>query len=185
MGQKRGKLRGVIDNSSPESTIICYQISADSPYGFPPSSHCSPQLATALGLSRVSVSASQGPSGSCRFVRALVPRGTLIVWVTGPSDCVVRFILCPLVGLLVYGHGPFLFMPKGPSYLCLLCLRALSLRLRALSFMPTGHVLLLLFTRCIVTSPHDMLPYFPKIQLDILVLSKIPYFWTVSKSIPH
>ena len=34
-------------------------------------------------------------------------QGYLIVWVTGPFDCVVRFILCPLVGLLVYGHGPF------------------------------------------------------------------------------
>ena len=34
-------------------------------------------------------------------------QGYLIAWVTGPFNCVVRFVLCPFVGLLVYACGPF------------------------------------------------------------------------------
>ena len=62
-------------------------------------------------------------------------------------------------------------MPAGPF----------RLRLRALSFMPTGHLLLLLFYMLYCRFAH-MLSCFPKIQLDILVPSKIPLILDMSSN---
>ena len=56
-------------NSCQRINNYCHRTSADSPHGFPPSSHRPPQLATASGLGRVGVSPLPGTfralHGSC------------------------------------------------------------------------------------------------------------------------
>ena len=72
-------------------------------------------------------------------------------------------------------------MPSGPFSLCL----------QAHSFMPTGPLFYAYGPSSFVTALHAVLsillmicyPCFPEIQLDILVPSKIPYFWTCQASL--
>ena len=97
-----------------------------------------PQLSTAR-VSAVPVSPRhQDLSGLSWFVWAPVPRDTRLCGRSPLLDYSVVYPV-PVCGLLVYGHRPFPFIPKGPFCYCLL-------RLRALSFTPTGPLVTVFYT---------------------------------------
>ena len=93
--------------------------STDSRHGF---SSIEPPPSTAHHSSRVSVvqlkSSSRDTSDSFGFVGC-------ILWAPEPLPSDSRLdVLCPFMGLLVYGHRPFHLCPR--AVVAVLCLRALS-----------------------------------------------------------
>ena len=104
----------------------------DSRHGFssiePQPPTVSPQL---RALSRVLILSSKDSPDFCGFVGCDV-RAPSPLLSSSSLD-----VLCPFVGLLVYGHRPSRFMPTG--FVTVLCLRALFIyACGPFSFMPTG-----------------------------------------------
>ena len=94
---------GKITLNQPDSRIR--QIHA---HGFSPPSHRPPQLAIAFGSQPCSSISRQGTLQTSSGSWAVILRAPEPLFSDSSLD-----VLCPFVGLLVYGHRPFSFMPTG------------------------------------------------------------------------